>query len=168
MKRFSVVLVTAVVAVLAAAPKSTWADTLFSSFGPHSSLKISNVDTHARRMGFCLRPETLRSSGSQGSQVNGTPFSEVTNPTKQTNSSPLNNWGYNNQNQPGNVTGSEGGSTWLPQPNTTPVVFTTKCAPITATPEWGSTLLFLGVDLAGFAMLASLTGMLRRRQVVAA
>jgi hypothetical protein len=204
MKRYTLVLVAAVVAVLAAAPKNTRADNLFSDFGPHSSLRTTSRSalTPVRRIGFCLRPKTLQPSGSEGSQVSGTPYVAPTEPTisgtlntgKPNDQNPpitvaVSNPGGstwspqpNNQNQPNIVTvsnpgsqsqpntvtvGDNGGSTWTPQPSTTPVVDNQQSTPITATPEWGSTLLFLGVDLVGFVTLASLTGILRRQHAVA-
>jgi hypothetical protein len=194
MNRYTMILLAAVVAVLAAAPKSTWADTLFSNFG--------TTMAPTRRIGFCVRPKTLQPSNNQGSQTSlTTPYTTPTGPTNfgnfgnsnADNHSQPNNlivnhdssstWfpqsnntsgsfgdsNVNNHSQPNNLpVNDDSGSTWFPQSNNTRVVSNPHCPPITATPEWGSTLLFLGVDLAGFMTLASLTGILRRRRILAA
>jgi hypothetical protein len=140
MNRYTMILLAAVVAVLAAAPKSTWADALNSNFGPHT-----------KRMGFCLRPTTVKLTS-----------------TEPTNSDSFGNSNVNNHTQPNNLPVNDySSSTWFPQPNTTRVVSNPHCPPPTPAPEWGSTLLFLGVDLAGFMTLASLTGLVRRKRILA-
>jgi hypothetical protein len=175
MNRYTMILLAAVVAVLAAAPKSTWADALNSNFGPHT-----------KRMGFCIRPTTVKltsteptnsdsfgnSNVNNHTQPNNLPVNDYSSPTwfpqPNTTSDSFGNSNVNNHTQPNNLPVNDySSSTWFPQPNTTRVVSNPHCPPPTPAPEWGSTLLFLGVDLAGFMTLASLTGLVRRKRILA-
>lgn len=82
-----------------------------------------------------------------------------------------------NSNQVGGVADQVGGyvindvympPTWVYQPNEPTVDFDVLGTPITATPESGGTLLFLGLDIAGIFGLGALTGILRRKALVTA
>jgi hypothetical protein len=62
--------------------------------------------------------------------------------------------------EPFTLSAQNGSASWDGTPTT--FTYTTQSTPM---PEAGSTLLFLGLDLAGFMILGRLTGILRRRPI---